>query len=688
MPVRRVARFGAVRRGTLPGRRGGQVLVIVLIATTLLAGLVFYSYNVGAVVNRRMALQHASDAAVISGSDWMARSMNVVAMNNCHQTRLLALVPIMDSLPKATQLAYDEIRSWEARLADQINRDVLERPDSRNLLIVGMMTLQARQAQQRDILAPMNAALNQSGFDMRATTYWQPPGGSGPASQGTLWQAVAALDVYNRATVESAGVFAQAEAVAYGRDNGWDSGFLVDVLPALPAVRTRFADFQPPIRGRERVDNAGATMSPSGGNGGAIPDMAYPHRLGPWARLWKWRHYFSVATQWEWVPPVAGGWGQTRGSRGNVNLTGRRTGNSARGGGNNAGVTGHWRGTAWEEGGYTTYGPYHQDITSIHWDALGNRWNPGELRDTFFHDYLRQMSDIKLEYMFGSQSPQTIHEPNWITDYDAARQFAAANPGAVNRTMFYLVEVASSVPEGDPRWLQGGTYRTNGSYPITIWANGWVDTQDAGRWPIAKIGDYVWKDTYSYETTQDTGIGITLMQGATGAVLWQPVYLVAWYVWGGIDIGGDYQVPNPCNWGSGEDLPAPWLLDTSGGDYDPASLDPDRGARRASFSFLAVARKNAAAPVWPRQFSGVVSDPLMTAVAQAKLFNHSSWDLWTQDWQVQLTPVTKMDDWLARMELGIDQASGTNGLVRGEDVRAAWGYLTKVRPLADAWMNH
>jgi hypothetical protein len=165
--------------------------------------------------------------------------------------------------------------------------------------------------------------------------------------------------------------------------------------------------------------------------------------------------------------------------------------------------------------------------------------------------------------------------------------------------------------------------------------------------------------------------------------------MVAWYIWGGIDIGGTIPVDNPCNWSSQMDLPAPWLLDTSGpdGDYNKDDLSPDHGVRRTEFSFLGVARNKKAAPVWPAQFQRAVPDA-MTAVAQAKLFNHTSWDLWTQDWQVQLAPVTQWQEWMDRMDRGVGDAAGTRGMVRAQDVRDAWTYLRKYRDLADGWVNH
>ena len=74
--------------------RPGQILVIVLIGILLLGGMIFYVINVGEQLNGHLSMQNAADSTAISGATWMARSMNVVAMNNVAQTRLLALVPI------------------------------------------------------------------------------------------------------------------------------------------------------------------------------------------------------------------------------------------------------------------------------------------------------------------------------------------------------------------------------------------------------------------------------------------------------------------------------------------------------------------------------------------------------------------------------------------------------------------
>ena len=110
----------------MPGKRqhdcSGQVLVVVLLGMVLLGGMIFYVVNVGDQSNRRLEMQNAADSAAISGAAWMARSMNVIAMNNVAATRMLALVPILDAFPLSTKMGHEEVRAWVRCLEAQLER--------------------------------------------------------------------------------------------------------------------------------------------------------------------------------------------------------------------------------------------------------------------------------------------------------------------------------------------------------------------------------------------------------------------------------------------------------------------------------------------------------------------------------------------------------------------------------------
>jgi len=429
------------------------------------------------------------------------------------------------------------------------------------------------------------------------------------------------------------------------------------------------------LEGRLTVESENASYWPDKGMGGAIPDCAFPHRLGPWARLIGWRITKTIATSWEWVPPQEGA--RVRGGGGSVSIPGRRTGGSAQQQSSARG--GYMRATGHVEIGYWTFGPFWEALQRIGRYANGSYREPGELSDTFFSKYVADISRIKLGYMFTSREPKGVHVPEWITDYPEARlkaEQAVADPDLnVHQTMFYLVEIASSVPEGDPQWLKEGTYRTNGEYPIAIWAGGWKDPE---TWGVLKIADWIWKDSYTYETTEDTEIGIRVKRDANGEEVFQTVYMVAMYVFGGIDIGTDEEVSNPANFDDGDEPPAPILLDISEGDYDPLDPDPDEGVRRELFTFLGVARRRSGATVWTQLFSNPNPTRSTIALAQVKLSNKSSWDLWTQDWRAQLTGVSKWDDWVDRLQTGVADAPLTEGQVIQEEVRTVHEYLNRM----------
>ncbi len=645
----------------------GQILVIVLLGIVALAGLVFYVVNVGDQSNRRVEMQNAADAAAISGAAWMARSMNVVAMNNVACTRMLALVPILDAFPLSTQMAHEEVAAWVLCLENQLRRGV---PDSR--LRDGLESLKTRMAKQREILAPLDGFFNNSTFKMEALTFWGLRGYSGPPPHGTLWQAAQSLDEMGQAAAISAPLLAQADAVRYGQSDQASTAFIVPVLPELPARRTSYADFESPVKN------------------GQIPDRAYPQRLGPYDRLFKWRdyRYHSITERDQYVPPTPGH-GAIRGGSGNVNVDSPRIrGNSARG----STSTGHWTHKTLGQIllGYTVYGPFEWMRRRVHGYAQGwwhdRGYYPGELADTFFHEYHDQMSRIKLDYMWGSQQLRQMHYPQWVTDYPTAQALAARSDVRVTRTMFYVVEVRSKYPKDHPAFMSPGTFQTNGELPIAMWVKGWEDPAD---WKIPQVAEWVWEDRYEYETTEDWPIGIHLQNDATGQPIWQKVYMIAQYVFGGIDVGGEVEIRNPANFASREDLPAPILMDTAVGDYDVVQPHHDLGIRRDVFTYLGVAKQPNTARVWPQRFGSGNPYPGIVALAQAEIFNTRSWDLWTQDWKVKLVPVSRWGDWTERMARGIVDAGATGGLVRSEAVQAIQEYLARFdESMAGMMMHH
>ena len=348
----RTTAIGRPRRA----RAGGQILIIVLVAIAVLVGLVFYVYNAGAQVNRRVAMQHAADAAAISGATFMARCMNVVAMNNVAQARLIALIAVLDALPLAAEMTIAE-ETGRNRLPEAIQRwqnvgsrftvyeeDNFYRRGLADLHRQMSRTSGGEQITHLDLLRDTDAWLDhrneretEDGFDVERATQWD--SGAGPVPTGTIWQAIVALDEFSQAIVESAGVLSQANAVEFGKRNRADAAFLVPVLPRMPARRTHWRDFgvvlmdavrygwenpHDPARREWVHEVVPSNLVPRlensqdvawdcrriGVRGGAIPDFEYPQRLGPFARVWRWRGPWDEWTG-GYYRTFVGRWGYT-----------------------------------------------------------------------------------------------------------------------------------------------------------------------------------------------------------------------------------------------------------------------------------------------------------------------------------------------------------------------------------------
>ena len=676
-------RYGCTRR-----RRRGQILIMALLALTLLVGMIFYVFNVGDLMNRRLALQHAADATAIGGGDWMARSMNAVALNNCAQTRMLSLVTIFDAAPLAAEMSWKEAEAWEYGLAQQLARGV---PATKNdFLRDGLENLRQRMATQRDILDAFSRTLNEGAYDMRLATHWAVPGAGGTPPHGAMWQTAVALQDFSETVVDSAGVLAQADGVRFGLANRADVAFVVPVLPELPGRPGEFEDFRDVLKTNMSVLYEDVS-------GGGIPDFADPHRWGPWPKLYEWRDKI-----WEidgrWVPTTSV-----------VGRPGLRTGGRSVGGVASQGGSGYWTEYSRRYVGFQGFGPWEALMRRIYMYAGyptyftkddSPRYGLGVLADTYFYTYLRDLAKIKLNYMFpavaGQFDPPVVsyHYPNWICvdDYPAA-QAQALSGADIAYTMFYLVEVASSVPPSSASWMSPGTYRTNADEPLAVWSSGW---QDPATWNIQQVAPYIWREEATYMTTQDPEIGIQPIPVSSsdpdGPLRPQPVYLVRYYVWGGIDVGGQVEIRNPCNWDEFDDLPYPILYDPGEDgedDYDPEDLDPDAPARRKMFTYLGVAQDRTTARVWPSQFRHINPLGHMAAVAQAKVFNHSSWDLWTQNWQAQLTPVTDWADWIERIDAGEGDVEYVDDMVYPDEFGVLAEYLYAIDPdMAEMYFNH
>jgi len=606
---------------------------VTLLAIVLLVGLIFFVMNLGDQINRRVAAQNAADAAAISGGVHMARSMNTVAMNNVSMSRMLAMVPILDALPLATQVSLEESEVWADGLTDQLNRmGTLPDDELRDLMSEGLRNLRDRFANQADILRPMHQLLNDGGYDVAAKTTYRLRGDSRPLPHGSFWLAARHLDQFNEATVNAAGLMAQTQAAHFARTSQADGGFILPIIPRVPAKRGEWSDWYRDPSRRDTVLRHGKP-----------PQFEIPHRMGGFDRLLGWRYSYY---EYERGPREGG---RNRGAGHGI------------GGGKVVGDSGLGRPNrpilSRELQGYRTEGPYD-------WmrHRLRDYWRH-HLRDTNFIDYLTELSLAKLEYMFElDPSEEMFHYPQWHTDYPASLQMVE-DGARVTYTLFYRIRVRSRYDYDDSQFMSTGSYAGNMDRPQSLRMDNWVDPES---WSFTQIGDYVWEDRWQYWTTEDREIGIIQPPLPPGGdeddEQWFPVYVVDRYVFGGVDVGGDWPITNPANFDETDSLPPPMLIDLAAGDYEPGRDDDayddmghDDGVRRIEYTFLGVAVDDGSPTVWPRRFATGNPSGSIVTTAQVQLFNPTSWDLWTQNWQVQMAPVTHMEHWRQRLAEDLDR---------------------------------
>ncbi|MEM9915948.1 MAG: hypothetical protein AAF911_13400, partial [Planctomycetota bacterium] len=85
------------------------------------------------------------------------------------------------------------------------------------------------------------------------------------------------------------------------------------------------------------------------------------------------------------------------------------------------------------------------------------------------------------------------------------------------------------------------------------------------------------------------------------------------------------------------------------------------------------------ASFWSSRFDGDRPDQFQVGVAQSAVFNNHSWDLWTQMWHAQLTPIDRYGEWLDVMD---EAGFGTS--TPGRDVPPSIReYLRATQPLVE-----
>ncbi|QNN21575.1 hypothetical protein HED60_04560 [Planctomycetales bacterium ZRK34] len=621
-------------------RQRGVILVITMLSVLLLAGLVLWVLNLGQQVNHRVTTQNTADATARAAGGWIARSLNTVAANNTDMARYIALINVLDAMPQAVDYTRRESELMLESLGNQNASGVTGSPSQLSQLVQTFYEqLYAELDEQVADIIPTDEFYKS--IDVRRMTRFP---------DGSIWQALYGLDELNGAIMDNIGEMAQVSAVSAGRVNritGDSAAFALPTVPTIPYRRGTFDDFERPVLDGRVPDD--------------IDDEQY--NRGPWDAVFGWRDFtYEGGTYVDGSRSVVGG-----GNPGN-RLSRRPSSN------------GQW--TDREITGYRPFGPQSWMLRRIHW------YRDDELFHTRLSMYQSRLTRYKSEYVWPRGQTRRVINPDWIIDWDTALATAGAGSSDIRETAYFAVEIKSKYPRTDSRFLTPGTWALDiidpdwDYKPRIAYSNGWYRLDDS-----RKICDHVWRYEWEYQVYYDPEIGvppeyetITNDDGTTTQVpVTQPVYRIDHFAFAGINVGPDASTDSPYTGfdPNASDAPAPT-------DLDHGTVDRvDEDARWQYLSYLGVARQTDMPQAWASRFRGERPYQNMVAIAQAKVFNNHSWDLWTQMWRAELEPVSNYEGWvdaIANGQLPDD--------VDPQDIEDLAKYFSATAPLASVMLGH
>ncbi len=664
------------RAPRVPSRDRGVVLVITLLGLVLLAAMLFYVFNMGRHAEARRVTQDAADAGAVSGPGYVARSLNLVAHNNLGIARSLAMVNVLDAMPMTVEHTLLDQQAIATRMAE------LDRPSTFSgldpLLEAALAAEVTRTRTQADSqvawLQEVEGVFAASPVE-RVTHY------NGPIGEGELWRAMRGMDAVSQATMENLGAVSQVAAVHAVEGNllrhdGQATGVMYPTEPAIPWERGTFDDFFEPITdGRPVLD----------------PTDDWTRR-GPMDALYGWRDGLYWVTAWREIqqqpdspsPDTRGvqtsPWiiqdSEIRGYRViGFHDAAIRTYDGA---GDQFIIENRWssgdvefaEGWVWRNLLNPWYAQTMSPIT-LPRGALLNRSRQGELenwldtaplmdiaRPSFWH---RQIAAVKLDYgWFPDEVDPNIGQPNW----DLGLYAADFDPGGVDETCFLRITFRSTYI--NDRLESSPTLRETEAF----WVNGWR--------PAPRV---------------NPGSESSLIEIAPGAWLIQRPLFDAdpedeieiiednIFIWVGVSRETPVVVSNPYD-GLARDAndPAPVNL-------DHAAFPVSEDNRHEALRFLTVARRSNRSPFWSSRFDrGRVSDHHY-ALAQSRVFNNHSHDLWTPMWQARMEPIDRYGDWVTTA-LGSTDAANINPTLDAEALREIAAYLESLEPLAGHMLEH
>lgn len=657
-------------------------MVITLLATLLLAALVFFVLNLGRHVNDRVVTQHSADAAGAAGAGFVARTLNTVARHNIAIARQIAAAHVLDAVPMAVNFTAKDQLALLTALEDQLQGASGRTPFPASLDWARSEYEAMAEAVAAEVamLEPVDAF-----FEARLSRIYSQTRTGGPAlvqtpvgdltqplftyqvdgsnrstRPGKMWTAMRALDQYSQVMIEELGELAQVNATLGGEANlrTDDPTVLAFMEPGavgrLPVRRGVFRDFRRPVvYGLLPVDVDDPTTN-----------------RGPYDAVFGWRDFVSEGGQW-----IPGGIDIARGGRPNVPL------------GRGPSSDGRWVGG--QRIAYRVYGPFERLLrnmgsfarSQMPYSRFAARGSGGWQSSRGY--WIDRLANAKMNALWGiGSSTLSAVDPEWITSYPAAVSRAQRSASDIVETAFVVLQLKSRYERTHAQFLSDGSwyFERNGGQPVTrvVSTTGWTNP---AAWGVPAVANHLWRDEWQYQVYYDNQIGIAAQFTRDGDPIAQDVFRVDLYMFVGINVGDRVPVSAPAD-----------HLPDDGFDSMPGPIDLVQSqlpfynatARRSYLTYLSVAQRGDQTLLWPSRFRSEKPYPNMVAIAQVKVFNDHSWDLWTPMWQSKLEPVTAYADWLVR----VDEAADDMPLVGEAQAAEVLAFLQSIEPLANVALQH
>ncbi len=688
-----------------------MVLWLTLVTMLFFAAMAMYVMNLGRHAERQQMTQDAADAAAIGAAGEVARTFNLVAANNLEMTRLIVAAQILDAMPQACAHTLADQEAMLASLLALAPPNAV--PPGGSQTVAGMRdrTVADLQAQVSALTPVVNGFyanyadctpgqlqnLAFGGNDIRENTWYQTPTGQ----RGTLWKAVEALDQISQAAIEKMPLTAQLGATVSGGknlpENSRNLSGAVPVRISVPCQRGSFDDFYRPII-------KGEIPAISGGSDATL------HR-GPYDTVFGW--ISEIRDPGTWVPnsqppPSPGPAAPSDGSPFGGNVPSSPPSGT------------------WIPGPITGYRPqgvfnhetgfFRERVGGPSWpgNGFGHQWGalPGNIGvNTHLTQRAGQIAIRKLRMAQngaspwnaaygdllgrqGNAQPGTLHVPNWLFPFDSARQTARAAAGdpaaAINQRQAYATWIRIESPSRIPNasWERVQIPQSQRFFRPR-------PPQGQPGPPPPPVDMFFDAPETDYRIKLADGVYVIftptpILDPRTGEVIGTTPANPVIYLWAGINAptialqetpdngpppnpATSVAIGNPNNWTGNAQMPAPT-------DFLPGYASPPTAVVPGQWCVLGFAATPNSAPAWPAKFQSL-NYPRHVGLAQARVFNNHSWDLWTPMWHAQLTPISQYDTWLATLQDGANQAGDNDGLNAAE-LPDFITHLGAVQPLA------